>query len=30
MRTMTLDQITLAGGEGRPILQRVLEDAKRW
>jgi len=30
MRTMSLDQLTLAGGEGCDILERVLEDAKRW
>ena len=30
MRDVRLDQLALSGGEGDPILQRVLRDAKRW
>ena len=30
MAHMTLDQLTLAGGEGEKLLERTMRDAKRW
>jgi hypothetical protein len=30
MANVTLDQLTIAGGQGFPVLQALDEDARRW